>query len=170
LTVHDAEGALTESPTPADLAREHWLPVFRFVLHLTGDNHLAEELTQEAFLKALEHRQQLQPGTTPRAWLFTIARNLVRDRHRRAGIVAMEPLVVDPATTPTANLLELADEATKLRRALATLPEVTRSVFLMRVEGELPFNEVAAALGLTSDAARWHMGQARAKLLDQMDD
>ena len=52
-----------------------------------------------------------------------------------------------------------------MRKALTELPETARLVFLLRVEGELSFAEIAGELGTSEEAARWHMHQARTKLL-----
>ena len=58
----------------------------------------------------------------------------------------------------------MADDAGKVRLALAELTELPRSVFLLRVEGDLSFAEIAATVGISEEAARWHMHQARNKL------
>ena len=71
------------SPDPpegfAELVREHWEPVFRYLMHQVRRLHDAEELTQETFLRALSHWEQREPETRPRAWLICIARNLFLD-------------------------------------------------------------------------------------------
>lgn len=153
--------------TPAGLARDHWTPVFRFAMHLAGDAHSAEEITQETFLRAIQGIEKLQPGTKPRAWLMRIARNLFLDGTRRKQVVKFEPLEQDRDPAGEQRMpLEVSEEVAKVRAGLAHLPETSRSVFLMRVEGELPFSDIADALGISCDAARWHMGSARKKLME----
>ena len=139
------------SPAPlsfADLVREHWTVVFRCMMHLAGNVHDAEELTQETFLRAMPH-WPTSDETRPRAWLLRIARNAWLDLARRRTAVKFDPLPVDHSVEENdpGRALTLADEAAKVRAALAELSELARTVFLMRVEGELSFAEIAAAPG-----------------------
>jgi len=150
----------------ADLVREHWEPVFRYLMSHARRTHDAEELTQETFLRALGHWPTRDPDIRLRAWLLRIARNLYLDGFRRRQTVAFGPLgELDPGgDAPPDRAAEVADDASQVRLALAELTELPRSVFLLRVEGELSFAEIAAAVGISEEAARWHMHQARAKL------
>jgi len=150
----------------ADLVRDHWEPVFRYLMSHARRTHDAEELTQETFLRALNHLADRDPDSRPRAWLLRIARNLFLDAARRRQTVAFGPLGDrDPGgELPPDRAAEVADDAAKVRAALAELTELPRSVFLLRVEGELSFAEIAATVGISEEAARWHMHQARAKL------
>lgn len=76
----DHETALMKS-----LYDEHAAVLLRFVLHLTGDASRAEDVVQETLLRAWQHPDVVgDTGRSPRAWLFTVARNLVIDEHRGA--------------------------------------------------------------------------------------
>lgn len=64
---------------------EHSSALWRFVLRLTGDRHLAEDVVQEALLRAWKHPEILAQGeAAARSWLYTVARNLVIDDRRSA--------------------------------------------------------------------------------------
>jgi RNA polymerase sigma-70 factor, ECF subfamily len=154
----------------ADLVREHWEPVFRYLMSHVRRTHDAEELTQETFLRALSHWATRDPDTRPRAWLLRIARNLFLDAARRWKTIAFCPLGDrDPGGESSPDrTAEVFDDVRKVRLALAELTELPRSVFLLRVEGELSFAEIAAAVGTSEEAARWHMHQARTKLAAQL--
>lgn len=156
-------------PSFADVVRVHWTVIFRCLMHLSGNVHDAEELTQETFLRALPH-WPLQGDTKPRAWLLRIARNAWLDLARRRVAVKFDPLGPDRAAgeTDPAHGLDVAEQTAKVRAALADLTELARSVFLMRVEGELAFAEIAAALAISEQACRWHMHEARRKLHERL--
>lgn len=151
----------------SEVVREHWVPVFRLLVHLTRSEHDAEELTQETFLRAWQGWAKIQPGTHPRAWLMRIARNAFLDQYRRQQKVQFSALNEDRAGSQQdpSRGPEVREQAAAIREALQQLPETARHVFLLRVEGELSFAEIAEELGTTEEAARWHMHQARTKLL-----
>jgi len=65
---------------------QHVARVFGFALRLTGDRHAAEDLTQEAMLRACRSWKQLRDERRLRVWLFQIAANLWRDQSRRSGL------------------------------------------------------------------------------------
>jgi RNA polymerase sigma-70 factor (ECF subfamily) len=76
----------------ATLVERYWDRLYRWLYHLTHDQHTAEDLAQETFLKALTHRESFRAGSNFRAWLFRIAHNAWVNtpaaggaRRRRAG-------------------------------------------------------------------------------------
>ncbi|HEX3151844.1 MAG TPA: sigma-70 family RNA polymerase sigma factor [Gemmataceae bacterium] len=152
------------------VVQEHWVAVFRLLAHLAGNDHDAEELTQEAFLRAWQGWAKVQPDTRPRAWLLKIARNAYLDLYRRRQKVKFKALAEDrPGSgSDPSHGPEVSEEAAAVRAALQELPETGRLVFLLRVEGELSFAEIATELNTSEEAARWHMHQARMKLLARM--
>jgi RNA polymerase sigma-70 factor (ECF subfamily) len=159
-----------EPPPFAEVVRDHWVAVFRLLAHLAADDHDAEELTQETFLRAWQGWAKVQPGTRPRAWLLKIARNAYLDLFRRRQKVRFTGLANDrPAvgSDPTRGA-EVSEQAAVAREAVRDLPETARLVFLLRVEGDLSFAEIASELGTSEEAARWHMHQARTKLLARL--
>ena len=149
---------------------EHWTPVYRFVFSAVGDLHDAEDLTQETFLRAWNRRDSFLPGTSHRAWLLRIAANAVLDVQRRRRRVVFTSLGHEPAVDSPApeHRLEVAEQARPLRAAMGELTELTRMVFHLRVTEDLSFREIGELVGTTEQGARWHMHQARTKLLKQL--
>ena len=171
----DDRNTRRESPSdgaPSFLAvvEEHWAAVFRFVYCTIGDPHDAEDLTQEAFLRAWNRRESFRPGTSARAWLLRIAANAIIDDQRRRKIVDFRPLDHDPAVAAVApsHRLEVAEESALLKAAMDCLTETTRMVFHLRAVEDLSFREIAALVGTTEQGARWHMHQVRIKLQKQL--
>ncbi len=168
---HGKNGTGNPGPSPfAAVVNEHWTAVYRLLRSLTGDTHRTEDLTQETFLRALSRFDSFRPGTRLRAWLLRIAANAFFDEQRkrkrlRIGPIDREP--VDPEARP-GEALETAEEAALLRAALEELSELTRLVFHLRAQEDLSFREIAEVAGTTEEAARWHMHQARSKLLKRL--
>ncbi len=155
-------------PDFADVVRDHWPGVYRLMLSMAGDRHAAEDLTQEAFARALTRWQSFRPGTNLRAWLLRIATNAYLDDRRRHKRARTGPLDGEPPgrERPTELRLETTERADAVRAGLQTLTELTRLVFHLRAAEDLSFREIAKLAGTTEQSARWHMHQARTKLLD----
>jgi RNA polymerase sigma-70 factor (ECF subfamily) len=156
----------------ADVVKEHWIAVYRLLCSLTGNTHAAEDLTQDTFLRALDRYSSFEPGTCLRAWLLRIATNAFFDEQRRRKRKPAAALDHDPpgADGPVGHALETAEQAALVRSALQELSDLTRLVFHLRAQEDLPFREIAELAGTTEQAARWHMHQARCKLLDRLGD
>ncbi len=166
LTPWDSNGQLDFR----DVVNQHWSAVFRFLRTLGGDEHLAEDLTQETFLRALDRISTFAAGTNMRAWLFRIANNIYFDEHRKKKRSHVTQLDYEPSSksVPPGTQLELQEQATEALEALKELTELTRLVFHLRVYEELSFREIADLAGTTEQSARWHMHHAREKIMARM--
>ena len=144
-----------------DVYRAHSGPVYRFVLYLTRNQALAEDVTAETFLRVWASPAPVQLETV-RGWLLTIARNLVyelsRRTHRESEMPDLASLVRFDETIDARR--ELAAVFTELER----MPEADRTALLLRTEGELSYSEIAQILGSTEPAVRVRVFRARARL------
>ena len=136
-------------------------PVYRFLKRFLHDGTAAEDLTQEAFVRALGGRWQ--PGGQARAWIFQIARNLARD-HLRAQ--ARRP-ILSPLGEHESRLRD-PGTALALDAALATVDVDDREVFLLKELGGLTYAEIAVACGMTPDAVRSRLHRTRLALRRQL--
>lgn len=144
-----------------DLFARYREPVFRFLRRLLRDGAAAEDLTQEAFLRAM--RGTYQSNGHERAWIFQIARNLARD-YARAAARRPATQAFDDTPAPGADrALALALDA-----ALASLDDDDREVFLLREVAGLNYAEIADACGLTADAVRSRLHRTRLALRKQL--
>jgi RNA polymerase sigma-70 factor (ECF subfamily) len=137
---------------------------------MTGNTHDTEDLTQETFLRALNRLDSFTPGTKMRAWLLRIATNALFDLKRKRQRVLHRPL---PDEVPGAGRgpeqpLEAAEQNALLHAALEELSETTRLVFHLRTQEELSFREIGEMANVSEEAARWHMHQARTKLMARL--
>jgi RNA polymerase sigma-70 factor (ECF subfamily) len=145
------------------LYERHARDVLRFALHLTGSRAVAEDITSETFVRAWVGSDAIEVGTV-KAYLFMIARNLHVDWRRHEAKRA--DLAHEPANPMPGPDLEL-DAKRELRGVLAALqrlPELDRAALLMRSHDTMPYDHIAAALGLTAAAARVKVHRARMKL------
>jgi RNA polymerase sigma-70 factor (ECF subfamily) len=150
----------------ARLVESYWGRLYRWLYHLTHDRHQAEDLAQEAFLKAFAHVHRFRAGTNFRAWLFRIAHNAFANQHRassRRGS-ALPDNLPGRESGPVEQVLSREALAT-LAEALERLPTDFRAALLLRVEEGLSFRQIAEVLATTEETARWRVFKARQKLL-----
>jgi RNA polymerase sigma-70 factor (ECF subfamily) len=125
---------------------------------LTGDPHLAEDLTQTTFLKVLRARGTYQRGMAVQAWVWTIAKHAYLDERRRRSR-APELLVAEPDPPPAAEAGDpTADD--RLERALGALPPAQREALVLLKVQELTADEAAAAAGTTAGAVKMRAQRA----------
>jgi RNA polymerase sigma-70 factor (ECF subfamily) len=139
--------------------------VYRFALYLSGDPHLAEDITAESFLRIWDASGPIRLSTV-KAYLLAIARNLyLRDLRRSQKHRGLE------AQTPAATSLERETAAREdLDRVLADLrelPEVDRAAVLLRAEDGLSYDEIAEVLGLPVATVKVKVHRARLKLAEK---
>ena len=145
--------------------RLYFRNVYRYVRALSQNEHLAEEIAQETFTRALGAVDRFDGRGDVRAWLFTIARNVWVDhcrRHRRETELPGEDL---PGGGDFAGALEDREEALRLHCLLHGLGEPYKEVFHLRVFGELPFGDIARVFGRTESWARVTFYRAKQKII-----
>jgi RNA polymerase sigma-70 factor (ECF subfamily) len=147
-----------------DLYQSYATEVYRFAYWLTGDGFEAEDITSETFVRAWISRSRIRTETL-RAYLFTIARNVYLEQYRkRKREVALEDVHADPSPGPD-TLVEYQQQLREIQEFLQTLPECDRAAFILRVQHELPYAEIARVLKLSLSAAKVKVHRVRKKLI-----
>jgi RNA polymerase sigma-70 factor (ECF subfamily) len=149
--------------------------VRRFLFGLCGDWHLAEDLAQEALLKAWRSRRTFRGQCAARTWVFAIARNLWRDqlRRRRAAprMETMDSAERSPGRTDAPDAaLRRGELAAAIRRAMAALPPAQREALALRQSRGLTFPQVADTLAVPLATAKSRVRYALLKLADDLKD
>lgn len=136
----------------------------------------AEDLTQEAFLRVYEHLEALHSPPALRAWVFTVAENIWKNRLRGQGTQkrAHDEETLDsledgtnalPSTPAEQERLILDEERrARLRLALADLPPRMRQCVLLRLERGSKYKEIATLLKVSIDTVKAHLHQAKETL------
>ncbi len=154
------------------LVERHARPLSRFIASL-GVRGEVEEVVQDTFVRAFGSLDRFRAASSLRTWLFTIARNLVRDRIRanraRRDTVPIEDS--DSVTEGDALDETVAEEtADQLRLAVERLTPMQREVFTLRVSEGMSYKEIAQVLGSTEGAARVHYFTAMRSVKEFIDD
>ena len=151
----------------AALVEQYWDGLYRWLYHVTHHRQAAEDLAQEAFLKALAGLDSFRAGSNFRAWLFRIAYNsFLNQRRGEARARQFFPETVAALQHGPAEQVMSRESLQVLTRAVGRLPPDFRAAFLLRVEEGLSFREIASVLETTEETARWRVFKARQKLMD----
>lgn len=144
-----------------ELVRAYQADVWRFAYHFTRDRALAEDVTQEAFLRAFRFLRSFRGDSRFTSWLFRIARNCAMDalRARRTMTDREPPAPVGP-TDPQQRI--------ELQAALASVSEEHREAFLLVEVFGLSYREAADALGVRVGTVKSRMHRARRAMMDAL--
>ena len=146
-------------------------PMIAFIYDMVSDRELAEELTQETFVRAFRAIHRMRPETKLSTWLFGIARNVARESLRartRANVqVTLEHesvmAVSDQEPVPVDRLL--SKELNELiRRALEALDDDKRLVFTLKVFHQCSYEEIAEITGFSLAKLKTDLHRARAEM------
>src|SRR5215469_9371363 len=138
--------------------------VRRFALHLCGDIAMADEITSDTFVRAWMASERIRQPTV-KSYLFTIARNGYIDLLRRAARHTQLDENMPDARLSAQTQMELSAEVRAVLAALQQLPEMDRTVLLMRALDEMPYEEIAETLGIPVVTAKVKVHRARLKLM-----
>lgn len=147
-----------------------YMRVFSYVMTLSGDRSLAEELTQETFYRAFTRQREFRGESDEVTWLCAIAKNLFADEKRRANRRGEIPEDLPDQAKSVAKTVEDQDSSFRIHMALHQLEEPHREVFELRVFGELSFKEIGVIFGKTENWARVTYHRTRIRLQERMDD
>lgn len=151
------------------LVRLHQEPLFRLAyLHL-GDAAEAEDVAQEAFVRAFRALDGFDPARPLRPWLLAIAANLARNRRRSLGrywaaLRRQARARPEPQPGPADPLPEEAWRARQLWQAVRRLGQADQEVIFLRYFLELPVEEAAAVLGVAAGTVKSRLHRALGRL------
>lgn len=147
-----------------ELYTQYAQDVYRFTLWLSGDKMEAEDITAETFVRAWMRFGSIRMETL-KGYLLKIARNLFLTKRRKSNRdVALVDTYLDPAPGPE-SIAQANVALAKVRVFLQRLPECDRTAFVLRVEHELSYGEIARVLEVSEVSARVKVHRTRKKLM-----
>lgn len=171
-----AQGLYRRDPELLDaLIEQYQHRLFRYLLYLTGNTTLAEDLFQETWVRVLERGNQYNAKSKFESWLFAIARNLAIDAARRKRMPSIEELgkpeedlqfdPPDHATISALQMLVEQESGEAVRMSLLRIPAYYREVLLLRFHEDLGLEEIAKIMStpLSTVKSRLYRGLAALK-------
>lgn len=148
----------------AELFERYSPALLRFADRLLSDRGMAEEVTQEVFVKVITRAHQYDGRAEVASWLFAIAANACRDRRRRERRASVVPLeaIAEPAHKGEGVETRLLSRERRaaVRQALSELSEEQREALVLARYHGLPYSEIASVLGISVGAVKTRIFRA----------
>ncbi|MDA1141665.1 MAG: sigma-70 family RNA polymerase sigma factor [Planctomycetota bacterium] len=147
-------------------------PIRSYLARRCQHEQLAEDLTQDCFLRALKGLERFEARSSVKTWLYCIATNLFRDHLRRRNTMSEETsTILDEHTTSRPGPdteTETNEEVTRVRRAVDALAEELREpLVLVKLQG-LSYRDAAEVMGVTLNTVRMRIHRAHLKLAEEL--
>lgn len=162
-----------------DWVKQYSRELYQFAFLRVNKREDAEDLVQVTFIKAYRSYASFRTGSNPRAWLYTILANSIKDHLRKSGLseISLEDesdllsQLPDPANTPETALIEKDEQERQsqaLARGIANLPEQFAAPLLLREVNDLSYKEIADLLSIPIGTVMSRLSRARNALFEIM--
>ncbi|MDW7738927.1 MAG: sigma-70 family RNA polymerase sigma factor [Bacillota bacterium] len=145
--------------------------IYRLAMRYTRDSYMAQDLTQETFLRAYKHLNRFDRSKPAGPWLFKIANNLCRNwlrDNRELPVEMVDDLQAPEEESPEKYVLEREGED-ELIKALYSLPQMYREVLLLKHVGELSYAEIGETLELEPSLVKNRLYRGRMMLKEALE-
>lgn len=149
-----------DSTAFALLFERYHAPILNYLHRMVSDRALAEDLTQDTFIKAYNALPRTKPDLSFKAWLYRIATNTAISHMRRGKIIKWLPFLTDKETRDE-PIERAVTRSTDINEALGKLPQHYAAALLLRHYQGLSLAETAQALEITENAAKLRLFRAR---------
>ena len=159
-----------------EIVRLHWRKVFNIAYKFVGRHDLAEDLTQDVFLKLFKSLDTFDRRANFQTWLISVSRNLCIDHYRSVRKERetvnrdIDPAELAPVSSDKSAyaMLETRDRVQMLREALDKLPPTLRTAVMLRDIQEFSYQEIATKLKLPEGTVKSRINRGRTELARQI--
>lgn len=145
-----------------ELVERYYRQIYRFLVRFTGQEHLAEDLIQEVFVKLYKAATTFDSSKRFRPWIYQIAANTARDNLRSAGRngkrvsflntgeeaeTTLDQLVPGVAASPDEAIIE-RETSEKVKETLMQMQDQLREILILAYYNQLPYKDIADSLGI----------------------
>ena len=157
-------------PAFQEIVRRYERPIFNLIARIVRDDALAEDVAQEAFLKAFRSLGSFDRDRKFSSWIFRIGHNAGLDalRRRRADPVIAGELAPEPIIPPPPDQVEAEALGQAIDAALHTLRPEWRAAIVLRYQEGLSYEEMAEVLGLPEGTVKTFVHRARKQLMETL--
>lgn len=154
-----------------ELVKIYYQGTINVVYRMCGDQSLAQEAAQEAFIRAWQQIDRYQPRFAFRSWVYRIALNAAIDQLRKDRPVEdIEKISLKDGRENPEAVVEKDEKVERVRGAVLNLPEAARAVLILREYEELSYTDIAAALNIPVGTVMSRLNYARSLLKKKLAD
>lgn len=154
-----------------DVYNTYFKDVFLYVYSLSGDKHIAEDITSETFMKALTSLDSFRGDCDIRVWLCQIAKNSYYSYlGKKKRLIDLESLPESASGDNVEQEITTSQASMKVHEVIQNLKEPYKKVFTLRVFGELSFKQIGKLFGKSDNWACVTYHRAREKIKARMGD
>lgn len=152
----------------AQIIKEHYVMIYRYCYWKTQNSDIAQDITQDTFLKFVSHINTYSNYGKLQAYLYTIARNLCNDWYRKKKPISLDTQneIIDFSALDTIN--RIVDNVT-LKQLIDKLPSAQQEVIILRYGQDLKLRDIATITGTTIFAVQYRLKTALLKLRKKLD-
>ncbi|SIS72069.1 RNA polymerase sigma factor [Salimicrobium salexigens] len=152
-----------------EIYKRYFKDVYLFVYSLSKNRHIAEDITSETFLKAIDALDSFEGKSDIKVWLFQIAKNsyysyLRKNKH----VVNRQEIPEETDDTSIEKKVLDKEESMRIHKIIHDLPNIYKKVVTMRMFGELSYKEIGEIFGKTDNWACVTFYRARKKINEKM--
>lgn len=148
--------------------------IYKYLLYLTGNHHLAEDLLQETFCNAFKAINKFQGKSKISTWLYTIARNAYLseiNKRKRNVAISLDELDYEGISFDMPDtILESKENMKKIITSITSFDEISRQVIVLRIISDFSFKEIGELLGKSENWARVTFYRLKIKLKQKLGD
>ena len=166
------------------LVSRHRKPIYNFILRFVHDSAQAEDIMQDTFVRVIKSAEAYERQAKFTTWLYTIARNLCVDASRRGKHRKAASLDAPIGDDDGASLIDMVSDGkdgadrqaidgelrVRMQKAIASLPDEQREIFILREVADLQFNEIAKVVGCPENTVKSRMRYALEKLREALEE
>ena len=151
-----------------NIYNKYYKYVKQYVISLCFDDIIAEDITQEAFLKAFEKADKFKGDSKIETWLCAIAKNIFLSYKRRKKEESIDNYEYLTSGFTVENDSEDRETAKRILRILMSMKSPQKDVFYMRAMGEMPFDVISQIFGKTESWARVTYYRAKKEIIERI--
>ncbi len=154
-----------------DIYNNYFKDIFLYIYKVSGDRHIAEDITAETFMKAIKSIEKFKGNCDIRVWLCQIAKNCYFSfLRKKKKTIHLDELSEQKDNFNFEQIISSTEESMEIHEILHNLDEPYKEVFSLRVFGELSFKQIACLFGKSDNWACVTYHRARNKIKERMED
>ena len=169
--IFETMGKTSEPPDFQQLYDTWITPIYRYLYSRTGNAEDAQDITSQTFMSVMQSLPRYQDNGHLEGWLFTIARNKLREHARKNSRTELKPENIDDlqVASDPGNDPAQADDLRLLKELIRTLPDDERELLSLRYTAGLPFAEIALVLHKNEEAVKKSLYRLQDRLQQMME-